>query len=126
MSGARRGTIAENLVREDLGERGYDVVRSAASKGAADLWAVHENEVLFVQVKLAKRGERTVRLSPAERWELLRLARRVHGGLAIAATRTIGDRWNPAENVYRLITGPGPKDWEPWEPQPVRDRSAEL
>lgn len=112
-----RGSAAENAVRDELGELGYDVVRSAASKGAADLWALHDNRILFVQVKLGKRSEGFVMPSPAERRELLRMARRAYGGVAVAATRVPGDRWNPAVTSWRRLTGEGPRDWETWSPK---------
>lgn len=112
-----RGSAAENVVRDELGELGYDVVRSAASKGAADLWALHDNRILFVQVKLGKRSEGFVMPSPAERRELLRMARRAYGGVAVAATRVPGDRWNPAVTSWRRLTGEGPRDWETWSPR---------
>lgn len=112
-----RGSAAENAVRDELGELGYDVVRSAVSKGAADLWALHDNRIVFVQVKLGKRSGGFVMPSPAERRELLRMARRAYGGVAVAATRVPGDRWNPAVTSWRRLTGEGPRDWETWSPK---------
>lgn len=105
----RRGTRAENQVADELGKAGYDVVRSAASKGAADLVAVHDGEILFVQVKLVPPGKGYVQPSPAERRELYRIAERV-GGIPVTAMRYPGAGSRPAVTRYWLLTGTGPGD----------------
>lgn len=100
---------------DELGAWGYDVVRSAASKGAADLVAVHDDEILFVQVKLGKdeQDARFVVPSPAERRELIRIARRCKG-MPIAVTRFPGRGSIPPRSVYRLLVGEAPDAWLMW------------
>ena len=113
---AARGRGAENAVRDELGAYGYDVMRSAASKGAADLIAVGDRFAVLVQVKLVKTGKPFEMPSPAERQQLLRIAARLGNAYAVAACRTEGSGSRPAVTVYRLLTGPGPKDWISWAP----------
>lgn len=111
-----RGTRAENAVGDELGAAGFDVIRSAASNGAADLVAVGDAEVVFVQVKLGQHGRSFTMPSPAERRELIRIARRAHG-LAVAACRIPGSGARPARTAWRLLTwGGGPRDWYEWSP----------
>lgn len=105
----RRGTRAENQVADELGAAGYDVVRSAASKGAADLVAVHDGEILFVQVKLVPPGKDYVQPSPAERRELYRIAERI-SGLPVTAMRYPGAGPRHAMTRFWLLTGTGPGD----------------
>lgn len=109
----RRGARAENAVADELRAAGYDLVRSAGSKGAGDLWAVHDNEIMFVQCKLGKDDWRFVMPAPAERRELLRIALRV-GGFPVAATRFPGSGPRPARTEYRILLGTGPKDFDEW------------
>lgn len=113
---AARGRNAENAVRDELGAYGYDVMRSAASKGAADLIAIGDRFAVLVQVKLVKTGKPFEMPSPAEREQLLRIAARLGNAYAVAACRTEGSGGRPAVTVYRLLTGPGPKDWISWAP----------
>ena len=113
---ARRGARAENLVRDRLGELGYDVIRSAASKGCADLVAIGDNTVILVQVKLGTHGRLDVYPAPTERAELRRVAGRVYGGLAVSVCVVPGAGARRTEMRWRLVTGPGPKDWTPWDP----------
>lgn len=63
-SARRRGIDLERRVRDDLADKGYQVVRPAGSKGAADLWAMKRGRILGVQVKM--RGY----MPPAERLDL--------------------------------------------------------
>lgn len=109
----RRGTVAEHAVAGELGSMGYDVVRSAGSKGAADLVAVHDGEILFVQVKLAPSGTAYVQPSPAERRELVRIAARAKG-IPVVAVRSPGRGSRSPFNGYWVLTGAGPADREPW------------
>lgn len=113
---AARGRGAENAVRDELGVYGYDVMRSAASKGAADLIAIGDRFAVLVQVKLVKTGKPFEMPSPAERQQLLRIAARLGNAYAVAACRTEGSGSRPAVTVYRLLQGPGPKDWISWAP----------
>ena len=113
---AARGRGAENAVRDELGAYGYDVMRSAGSKGAADLIAVGDGFAVLVQVKLVKTGKPFEMPSPAEREQLLRIAARLGNAYPVAACRTEGSGGRPAVTVYRLLTGTGPKQWTSWAP----------
>lgn len=118
---AARGRRSENNVRDELGAYGYDVIRSAASKGSADLVAIGDGFAVLVQVKLVQHGESFQMPSPAERQQLLRLARRLGNALPVAACHAQGSGGKPAVTAYRLLTGPGPKDWRGWGPgEPTR------
>lgn len=113
---AARGRKSENAVADDLGLYGYDVIRSAASKGAADLIAIGDRHVVLVQVKLGTHGEPFKMPPPAEREQLLRLAGRIGNALPVAVCRIPGAGSRPAVSAYRLLTGPGPKEWRGWAP----------
>lgn len=54
---ARKGAAFERLCRQQLEDAGWQVVRSAASKGPADLWAVRreDNAVRLIVIQ-AKAG----------------------------------------------------------------------
>lgn len=115
---ARQGARFENEVIAHLESLGYDCIRSAASKGTVDIVAVHDERygiyvkddeeytsVLFVQCKRSKPV-----IPPAERTALLGLCLRA-GALPIVAWRP--DSTGPE---YRILTGPGPKEWESFDP----------
>lgn len=102
---------------------GYDTIRSAASKGAVDIVAVGPLQTyglgeapdgvqLYIQCKL-----RNPMITPAERRALLDLALRA-GAVPLVAYRPPGKRAGTLSTTpaYRQLTGPGPKDWLPWEP----------
>lgn len=116
---AARGRRSENNVRDELGAYGYDVIRSAASKGAADLIAIGDGFAVLVQVKLVKHGESFQMPSPAERQQLLRIASRLGNAYPVAACHAQGSGGKPPVTAYRLLTGPGPKDWRGWAPGQV-------
>lgn len=116
MNQGARGTRAENAVRDELGAYGYDVVRSAGSKGAGDLWAVHDGEILFVQVKLVPPGKAYTQPSPQERRELVRIAARC-GGHAIVAQRFPGSGGRPAMTHWYVLDGPEHGDRQAWFPR---------
>lgn len=111
----RSGRRVEIMVADHLGEHGYDVILSSVSRGAADLVAFHDGEILFVQVKKSK----DVAVKPSERRELLRLADRA----GRTAFPIVAHREPHPENarhmvhVYRELTGPGPREWVPWVPR---------
>ena len=73
MSGYAQGRRVEYNVRDRLIADGYEVTRAASSKGTADLIAIKAGQVLLVNVK------RTTLPSPAERRELVRVARMLPG-----------------------------------------------
>lgn len=115
MSAYSQGALVERQTSQDLGEHGYDVVRSAGSKGAADLVAVHDGEILFVQVKKDKKTA----FGPAERRELLRMAARV-GAVPLLAYRITDEKdRRRTKIVYRQLTGLGPRDRLSWIPRGV-------
>lgn len=110
----RAGRRVEIMVADQLGAHGYDVILSSVSKGAADLAAFHDGETLFVQVK---KSEKTA-VTPAERRELIRLAKRVGPWAHALTAHRESDPLDGRRSVivYRELTGPGPKEWEPWVP----------
>jgi Holliday junction resolvase len=117
MNQGRRGARAENQVADQLRELGYDVIRSAASKGAADLVAVSERWVLFVQVKICPVDKAYTQLSPAERTQLVRVATRVPGGhgFPVVAQVRPGSGGRPAVIEYYQLTSDHPSDHWCWD-----------
>lgn len=122
-----QGAALERLVINILTEEhGYDCIRSAASKGAVDVVAVHPSEacpcpcdtrlaggpLLFIQCKLSD-----PLISPAERRALLDLSLRADA-VPIVAWRPPGKRKGTLSTTpaYRELTGPGPKEWRLWTP----------
>lgn len=126
---AQQGAAFERRVVHDLSGSpdgthpgyGYDCVRSAASKGKIDIvafgplrtyecGATPDAIQLHIQCKLTD-----PQIGPTARMDLMDLALRA-GALAIVA------HWakDPATGLkrvhYRVLTGPGPKDWRPWAP----------
>jgi Holliday junction resolvase len=100
------GAAFERRVMTALENDGYQCLRAAGSKGAADLIALKPGQTLLVQVKLTN-----PQLAPTERITLTHLAK-LCGALPIVAWRTklrgpIG---------FRELTGTGPKDHRPWTP----------
>ena len=126
MNQGRRGARAENQVADQLRELGYDVIRSAASKGAADLVAVSERWVLFVQVKICPVDKAYTQLSPAERMQLVRVATRVPGGhgFPVVAQVRPGSGLRPAVTRYYQLFGTEPADRTPWDLTAVPEVSA--
>ena len=98
-----RGSDFERSAMRALEADGYFVVRSAGSKGAADLVALKSGQALLVQCKL--NGV----CPPAERADLIRLAQTV-GALPIVAHKVKGK----SKVLYRLLLGHGPKDFAIW------------
>jgi Holliday junction resolvase len=119
MNHYRAGRDKEYKVRDHLADNGYEIIRAAGSKGKVDLvafkaWAHIQPawmyaHMLFVQVK---RTGGTI--PPADRAELIRLAG-IARALPIVAYQPLPRR--PLQ--YRRLTGPGPKDWQPWTPDEV-------
>lgn len=100
------GRQTEWAIRADLERHGYEVIRAAGSKGPADLVAIKPGQVLLINVK------RTRPPGPKERQALRALAKLIHPiGLPIVALKP--PRHPP---IYRHLTGPAPKHWEPWTP----------
>lgn len=112
----QRGRRVEQQVIDHLGGLGYDCIRAAASKGAGDIWAIHDQELCLIQVKINDKSLP----SPAERTELLRIARRVTGAYALVAFK-VPDESDKRKSriVFRQLTGTGPREFVPWIPQGV-------
>lgn len=98
------GRAFEYRVRDDLTKDGYDCIRAAGSKGKIDIIALKTGQVLFVQVKRTD-GQ----IPPADRAELLRLARLVDA-VPLVAYQPV-----PRKPIaYRQLLGEGPKEWCSW------------
>jgi hypothetical protein len=111
---------------------GYDCLRSSGSRGAVDVVAVPDFPYpkasgrdrlydadmlgdthlppLFIQAKITN-----PLLSPAERRNVRGLALRA-GALPLVAYKAKDETTGRVRPHFRLLTGPGPKDWTPWEP----------
>lgn len=106
MSHYRGGREFEYRTIRHLTTNGYEIVRSAGSKGKIDIVAFKLGELLFVQ---CKRTSGTI--PPAERAELVRLA-----GL-VNAVPLVAHQPIPRKPIrYRALTGTGPKQWREWTP----------
>lgn len=110
---AQRGRRMEQSVIDHLGERGYDCVRSAASKGAADIVAFHDREICLIQAKAGLPAP----VSPAERRELLRIAGRIGAVPVTVFRRPDRDDGRRHVLVFHRLTGQGPKEFEEWTPR---------
>lgn len=112
-----------------LGERGWTCMRSAGSKGTADVVAVPREEApthpgshrptwLLVQCKVTNAN-----IGPAERLALTTLAVPAQAVPLVASRGDKGEgtrvQYNTAHGmwvVFRELTGPGPKEWREWLP----------
>lgn len=115
-----------------LRERGWTTMRSAGSKGIADVVALPDYtlqvpgmRLVLVQCKLSNAN-----IGPADRLNLFHLAR-VANALPLVATRAdrgTGTRVQYREAtgmwiVFRQLTGAGVRDWHEWLP-PVQAEDA--
>ena len=102
---------------------GYDCLRSSGSRGAVDVVAVGPDEkfvgndrveyggpLLFVQCKVTNPV-----IPPAERIAIRDLALRA-GAVPLVAFKAKHENTGRIGIKFRSLTGPGPKDWEPWTP----------
>lgn len=100
---------------------GYDCMRSAASKGAIDVWAVgplrtySQGETpdavqLLVQCKITN-----LVLPPAERLRVQNLALRA-GAIPLVSYRAKDITTGRMRPHFRRLTGPRASDWLLWEP----------
>jgi hypothetical protein len=109
VSGYSDGRKLEYATQASLEADGYWTIRAPASKGKADVVALKPglvNEILFVQCKLDGG------MGPAERFDLLKLATEFD---AIALCARWVKEGRAARMVeFRQLTGPGPRDWQPW------------
>ncbi len=106
--GYAAGRRIEYAVVHGLAAEGYAVTRAASSKGAADVIAIKPGQVVLVSCK------RTNMPIPAERADLCRIAAMLPGvGVPIVALGPISGL------RYVRLTGPGPRDFLPWQPDEV-------
>jgi holliday junction resolvase Hjr len=101
---------------------GYDCLRSSGSRGKVDVVAItpaggwvekylsESCGLLFIQCKITN-----PLISPAERLGIQDLALRA-GALPLVAHRAKDVLTGRVRPHFRQLTGPGPKDWLPWEP----------
>lgn len=109
---------------------GYDCLRSSGSKGKIDVvaigsknvlqngelsepWEVRPN-LLFIQCKITATPLRSP-LSPAARMHLMDLALRANA-LALTSSKQLDIVTGRIRPHFRQLTGPGARDWLPWEP----------
>lgn len=104
---AAKGRRLEHRVRDELYAAGWPfVMRSAASKGPADLLAAHpEYGVAMFQI-----GTTSKQLGPADRHRLITAA---HLCSALPIVARIAPR---QATHYLLVTLGPPKEWLPWTP----------
>jgi hypothetical protein len=119
----RQGANFELKVMHDLEEHGYECLRSSGSRGAVDVVGVGQAptewerkaygagpDLLFIQCKITN-----PRISPAERLAVQDLALRA-GALPLVAHWAADQTTGLMRVHYRVLTGPGPKEWAPWAP----------
>lgn len=117
----RQGANFELEVMHYLEPFGYDCLRSSGSRGAVDVVAVappwwdpvdeHDSSnLLFIQCKITNPV-----ISPSERLKVQDLALRA-AAIPLVAFKTKDAVTGRVRPHFRLLTGPGPKDWVAWEP----------
>lgn len=100
---------------------GFDCLRSSGSRGKVDVvavgpWALTVGlieapvEIAFIQCKITNPV-----IPPAERVALMDLALRAWA-LPVIAHRAKDETTGRTRPHFRVLTGPGPKDWAPWAP----------
>jgi hypothetical protein len=103
---------------------GYDCLRSSGSRGAIDVIAIGPKpwyemdyrvngihpDILFIQAKRNKPY-----LSPADRMRVQNLALRA-GALPLLSFMAKDETTGLVRPHFRILNGPGPNDWAPWEP----------
>lgn len=120
----RQGANFELDVMHALEEQGYTCLRSSGSRGAVDVVAVaprgwysprESASLLFIQCKI-----KNPVISPAERMAIQDLALRA-GADPLVAFKAKDETTGRITVKLRRLTGPGPKDWEPWPWAPGKD-----
>jgi Holliday junction resolvase len=115
----RQGANFELKVMHALEEHGYTCLRSSGSRGAVDVVAVPpeqpkrepaSQDVLFIQCKITNPV-----IPPYERNAVQDLATRA-GAIPLVAHWAADIVTGLMRVHYRLLTGPGPKDWAHWAP----------
>lgn len=103
---------------------GYDCLRSSGSRGAIDViavgsfsqepvtdpWEIQPPALLFIQAKRNKPY-----LSPADRMRVQNLALRA-GAIPLLSFMAKDVETGRVRPHFRILNGPGPNDWAPWEP----------
>lgn len=101
---------------------GYDCLRSSGSRGAVDIVAVgpatwrpvdetDSSNLLFIQCKITNPV-----ISPGDRNRVQALANRA-GAVPLVAYKAQDIETGLKRPHFRLLTGPGAKDWCLWEPE---------
>ena len=80
-------------------------------QGVADVIAIKPGQVLLVNCK------RTTMPGPAERVQLLKVASCLPG----VAVPLVALHPFRKPLTFRRLTGPGPKDWQPWSPDAIEE-----
>jgi len=106
----RQGANFELAIMADLTRYGYIAHRSSGSHGAVDVVAVGDMVTLVIQAKITAQV-----IPPYERRAVIGLAARM--GSAAVPMSAYRDR---GKVRYRVISGPGPKDFIDWTPAPLR------
>lgn len=111
----RQGANFELKVMHALEEHGYTCLRSSGSRGAVDVVAVpaldvRNDFVLFIQCKITNPV-----IPPYERTAVQDLATRA-GAIPLVAHWAADQATGLMRVHYRMLTGPGPKDWAHWAP----------
>lgn len=121
LTGCECATTRKTPVHVDWRGFGYDCLRSSGSRGAVDVVAVGPEymqdpedslygPLLFIQCKITKSN-----IGPADRNRVQDLATRA-GAVPLVAYRAKDTTTGRMRPHFRLLTGPGPKDWLSWEP----------
>lgn len=101
---------------------GATSLRSSGSRGkvdivavASDLWRPFDERdatnLLFIQCKITNPV-----IAPAERTGLIELANRA-AATPVVAFKALDERTKRVLPQFRILTGPGPKDFELWDPR---------
>jgi holliday junction resolvase Hjr len=108
-SNYRAGGDLERAAKAHLEDNGYYVVKSAGSKGTADLVAIKRGEILLIQCKRAG-----FTMAPAERIKLRQLAAEL-GGVPLCGSWVKNGRAARSVGFMELISM-GPAGTRPWTP----------
>ena len=104
----RRGADLERAAKHYLEDNGYYVIKSAGSKGVADLVAIKPGETLYVQCKLDGY------LTPAERVKFRKTALHFGAVPLVAWWRKEGrEARKPAFTELTSMGPAGNRDWTP-------------
>ena len=111
------GRKLEYAAANDLRANGYEVMRTAGSRGAADLIAIKPREILFVQCKLDGR------IAPPERHKLIKLTDYLDNSVPVLAYWHKPGR-AARQVAYRELTGLDTDHWwTVWTPDHALEAS---